>query len=97
VSWTPWKRSLLRGDVHWLQRGGCNCAQSIDGNLLDQQYALLTAAEAFARRWCQVVLRANAQSQRAVNSLRCPQHRPTTLRIAQVEASSDGGKMGLSV
>ncbi len=55
----------------------------------DQQHALLTAAERFARLR-QAVLRANAQSQRAVASL-LPQHAQQPTYGRQVGAPSAGG------
>ncbi|MDO8888820.1 MAG: hypothetical protein U1E02_01145 [Hydrogenophaga sp.] len=55
----------------------------------DQQQALLSAAERFARLR-QAVLRANAQSQRAVTSL-LPQHAMQPTYGRQVGASSMGG------
>ncbi len=56
----------------------------------DQQQALLSAADRFARLR-QAVLRANAQSQRAVNSL-LPQHtqQPTYGRQGAASVSSAG-------
>ncbi|KRC08597.1 hypothetical protein D9M68_786720 [compost metagenome] len=55
----------------------------------EQQQALLTAAERFARLR-QAVLRANAQSQRAVTSL-LPQHAQQPTYGRQVGAASVGG------
>jgi hypothetical protein len=62
----------------------------------DQQQALLTAAERFARLR-QAVLRANAQSQRAVSSL-LPQHaaQPTYGRQAGGTSPSGAGRRFLS-